>query len=103
MVVKSKVVSKHVGDLTNIFGILRKHKLRLNASKCLFRVGSGKFLGYMVNWKHKDTRMQEYLSQARRIQTKFEFFYLSYIPEMEIPMQTLWPPLPLPWHRICPE
>ena len=26
MVVKSKVVSKHVGDLTNIFEILRKHK-----------------------------------------------------------------------------
>ena len=36
MVVKSKVVSEHVGDLTNIFGILRKHKLRLNASKCSF-------------------------------------------------------------------
>ena len=48
MVVKSKVVSKHMGDLTNIFEILRKHKLRLNASKCSFSVGSGKFLGYMV-------------------------------------------------------
>ena len=48
MVVKSKLVSKHVGDLTNIFEILRKHKLRLNASKCSFGVGSGKFLGYMV-------------------------------------------------------
>ena len=48
MVVKSKVVSKHVRDLTNIFGILRKHKLRLNASKCSFGVSSGKFLGYMV-------------------------------------------------------
>ena len=48
MVVKSKVVSEHVGDLTNIFGILRKHKLRLNASKCSFGIGSGKFLGYMV-------------------------------------------------------
>ena len=45
MVVKSKVVSKHVGDLGNIFEILRKHKLRLNASKCSFGVGSGKFLG----------------------------------------------------------
>ena len=32
MVVKSKVVSEHVGDLTSIFEILRKHKLRLNAS-----------------------------------------------------------------------
>ena len=48
MVVKSKMVSKHVGDLRNIFKILRKHKLRLNASKCSFGVGSDKFLGYMV-------------------------------------------------------
>ena len=36
MVVKSKVVSEHVGDLVDIFEILRKHKLRLNASKCFF-------------------------------------------------------------------
>ena len=48
MVVKSKVVSKHMGDLGNIFEILRKHKLRLNAFKCSFGVESGKFLGYMV-------------------------------------------------------
>ena len=48
MVVKSKVVSEHVGDLGNIFEILRKHKLCLNTSKCSFAVGSGKFLGYIV-------------------------------------------------------
>ena len=48
MVVKSKIVSEHIGDLKNIFEILRGHKLRLNASKCSFRVSSGKFLGYMV-------------------------------------------------------
>ena len=48
MVVKSKIVSKHIGDLKNIFEILRGHKLCLNASKCSFGVGSGKFLGYMV-------------------------------------------------------
>ena len=47
-VVKSKMVFEHVGDLENIFEILRRHKLRLNASKCSFGVGSGKFLGYMV-------------------------------------------------------
>ena len=47
MVVKSKVVFEHVGDLRNIFEILRKHKLHLNASKCSFGVGSSKFLGYM--------------------------------------------------------
>ena len=48
MVVKSKVVSEHVGDFESIFEILRDHKLRLNASKCSFGVGSGEFLGYMV-------------------------------------------------------
>ena len=48
MVVKSKVVSEHVGDLGAIFNILREHKLRLSASKCSFGVDFGKFLGYMV-------------------------------------------------------
>ena len=48
MVVKSKMVTEHLEDLGNIFDILRRHKLRLNASKCSFGVGSSKFLGYMV-------------------------------------------------------
>ena len=48
MVVKSKVESDRVNDLENIFDILRRYKLRLNASKYSFSVGSGKFLGYMV-------------------------------------------------------
>ena len=48
MVVKSKIVFEHIGDLTDIFEILRGHKLRLNASKCSFGVGSGNFLGYIV-------------------------------------------------------
>ena len=48
MVVKSKVESEHVNDLKDIFRILKRHKLRLDASKCSFSVGSGKFLGYMV-------------------------------------------------------
>ena len=48
MVVKSKTESKDVNDLGDIFGILRRDKLRLNASKCSFGVGSRKLLGYMV-------------------------------------------------------
>ena len=51
MVVKSKMVSKYLGELRVIFEILRSYKLRLNASKCSFGVGSGKFLGYMVTYK----------------------------------------------------
>ena len=45
---KSKVEFEHVNDLGSIFEILRKHKLRLNASKCSFGVSLDKFLGYMV-------------------------------------------------------
>ena len=48
MVVKSKLESEYVNNLKNIFEILRRHKLPLNASKCSFRVGLGKFWGYMV-------------------------------------------------------
>ena len=48
IVVKSKVVSEHVGDLEDIFETLRKHKLCLNTSKCSFGMGLGKYFGYMV-------------------------------------------------------
>ena len=48
MVVKSNLEFEHINDLGNIFEILRRHKLRLNASNCFFGVGLGKFLGYMV-------------------------------------------------------
>ena len=48
MVVKSKQSKLYLGDLSRIFDVLRKHRLRLNASKCAFRVGSGKFLRYLI-------------------------------------------------------
>ena len=48
MMIKSKVEFEHIDDLGNIFKILRKHKLCLNATKCSFGIGSVKFLGDMV-------------------------------------------------------
>ena len=45
------MVSEHLGDLRITFETLRNYKLRLNASKCSFGVGSGKFLGYMVTYR----------------------------------------------------
>ena len=62
MVVKSKLVSEHFADLTSIFEILREHKLRLNASKCSFGVGSGKFLEYMVT--HRGIEVNPYQIKA---------------------------------------
>lgn len=47
-VVKSKEVSNHLLDLDEVFLVLRKYKLYLNASKCSFGVGSRKLLGYMI-------------------------------------------------------
>ena len=59
MVVKSKVVFEHLGDLGSTFGVLRKHKLYLNASKCSFGMGSGKFLGYMVTHRGIEVNLDQ--------------------------------------------
>ena len=59
MVVKSKLVSEHVEDLPSILEILREHNLRLNASKCSFGVGSGKFLGYMVTHRGIEVNLDQ--------------------------------------------
>ena len=48
IVVKSKQKVWHIKDLQGVFEVLRQHKLRLNAEKCAFRVGVGKFLGYLI-------------------------------------------------------
>ena len=48
MVVKSKEVQRHVDDLVDIFKVLRQHKLRLNADKCVFGMGASKFLRHMI-------------------------------------------------------
>ena len=48
MVVKSKQEGWHIEDLQGAFEVLQQHKLRLNAEKCVFGVGAGKFLGYLI-------------------------------------------------------
>ena len=49
MVVKSRIESQHTENLRGVFEILRRHKLHLNAEKCTFGVGAGKFLGYLIS------------------------------------------------------
>ena len=51
MVVKSKQKKGHIDDLKEVFEVLRRHKLRLNANKCAFGVGVSKFLGYMITYR----------------------------------------------------
>ena len=49
MLVKSKMVGDHIEHLNQMFNMLRKYQMKLNPLKCAFGVGSGKFLGFMVN------------------------------------------------------
>ena len=49
MLVKSVRKEDHLAHLSEVFEILRRDKLRLNASKCLFGVCSGKFLGHIIS------------------------------------------------------
>jgi hypothetical protein len=48
MLVKSKVSSLHGKDLEETFKTLRQYSMKLNTTKCTFRVSTGKFLGFIV-------------------------------------------------------
>ena len=49
MLVKSLHKEDHVTDLWEMFALLRRYNMKLNPTKYAFGVGSGKFLGFMVN------------------------------------------------------
>ena len=49
MLVKSKEELTHLDDLKETFTTLKQYQMRLNPSKCVFGVASGKFLGIMVS------------------------------------------------------
>ena len=51
MVVKSRSISQHVADLEEVFGELRKYSISVNPEKYAFRVGGGKFFGFMITPK----------------------------------------------------
>ncbi|GFY91124.1 hypothetical protein Acr_07g0013200 [Actinidia rufa] len=59
MVVKSREESDHLRDLSEIFTILRQHKLKLNAVKCTFGIGSGKFLGHLVTRRGIEANLEQ--------------------------------------------
>ncbi|GKU99779.1 hypothetical protein SLEP1_g12574 [Rubroshorea leprosula] len=48
IVVKSLKAEDHLADLNETFNNLKKNRMRLNPTKCIFGVEFGKFLGFMV-------------------------------------------------------
>ena len=51
MLIKSVRREDHLIDLREVFRILQRDRLCLNASKCVFGVGSDKFLGHIISSK----------------------------------------------------
>ena len=49
MLVKSVKTELHVDHLAESFQILKDYKVKLNPTKCAFRVSAWKFLGFIVN------------------------------------------------------
>ena len=49
MLVKSNDEIDHLDDLKETFNRLRKYKMKLNPTKCVFAVSSGKLLGFRVS------------------------------------------------------
>ena len=49
MLVKSKEEEDHLDDFKEMFNTLRQYSMKLNLSKCVFGVLSGKFLRFIVS------------------------------------------------------
>ena len=59
MLVKSKEEPAHLDDFKETFATLRQYQIKLNPSKCIFRVASGKFLGFMVSQRGIEANLEK--------------------------------------------
>ena len=59
MLVKNLDEGKHLDDLQETFNTLRRYNIKLNPSKCAFRVASGKFLGFMVSHRRIEANLEK--------------------------------------------
>ena len=75
---------EHVGDLRAIFEILRKYKLCLNAYKCSFGVGSGKFLGYIVTHRGIEVNPDQIKAGPSWMDSIIQFLKEDILPEERI-------------------
>jgi len=66
MLVKSTQTNCHIADLRETFNMLRRYKMKLNPTKCAFRVLTGKFLC------HKGV--------SRRIMRRLKQFWICNLP-----------------------
>ena len=55
LVIKSRRESNHIRDLTEVFIILKSHKLKLNVAKYAFKLSLKKFLGHLMTRREIET------------------------------------------------
>ena len=59
MLVKSLRKNDHLDDLQETFNTLRSYNMKLNPSKCMFGVTTGKFLGFMVSQRGIEVNLEK--------------------------------------------
>ena len=59
MLVKSLWEYEHLNDLQKTFDTLRAYNMKLNPSKCVFKVTAGKFLGFMVSQRGIEVNLEK--------------------------------------------
>ncbi|KAI5323170.1 hypothetical protein L3X38_032242 [Prunus dulcis] len=59
MLVKSRTADKHIPNLSAMFAILKRYKMRLNPTKCAFGVASGKFIGFMISQRGNEANPEK--------------------------------------------
>ncbi|GMH09059.1 hypothetical protein Nepgr_010899 [Nepenthes gracilis] len=64
MLIKSKVMDDHTADLEEAFEVLRKHRMKLNPTKCAFGVSSDKFLGFIVSKRGIEANPEKIMAVA---------------------------------------
>ena len=70
MLVKSKEEENHLDDLKESFNTLKQYIIKLNPTKCTFRVSSRKFLGFMVSQRGIEASPEKSESHPRDILPK---------------------------------
>lgn len=59
MIKKLEDPTEHPTHLEETFELLRMYKMKINLEKCVFGVLSGKFLGFMVNYRGIDANLEK--------------------------------------------
>ena len=59
MLVKSIAAEFHIAHLSEAFQILRNYNMKLNPTKCAFRVSAEKFLGFIVNHRGIEAKLDK--------------------------------------------